>query len=130
MRRALLLYNPVAGRNPARRQRELDLALNILRAGGVDARTEPLESATSAATQAQQAIVAGYDAVIACGGDGTMHAVLQGMVGASATLGVLPAGTEVVISADSATGEFLIGFVLGFNVQFYFQGNGEVRLSP
>ena len=100
MRRALLLYNPVAGRNPARRQRELDLALNILRAGGVEVRTEPLESPTSAATQAQQAIATGYDAIIACGGDGTMHAVLQGMVGASATLGVLPAGTGNVLAKN------------------------------
>jgi len=100
MRRALLLYNPVAGRNPARRQRDLDVALNLLRAGGVDSQAEAIDSPSSASGQARQAISAGYDAIIACGGDGTMHAVLQGMVGSGAALGVLPAGTGNVLAKN------------------------------
>src|SRR5437868_3123909 len=100
MRRALLLYNPVAGRNPAPRQRDLDVALNLLRAGGVDSQAEAIDSPSSASGQARQAISAGYDAIIACGGDGTMHAVLQGMVGSGAALGVLPAGTGNVLAKN------------------------------
>src|SRR5438445_5410914 len=100
MRRALLLYNPVAGRNPARRQRELTLALQVLRAGGVDSQAEAIDSPSSASGQARHAIWAGYDAIIACGGDGTMHAVLQGMVGSGAALGLLPAGTGNVLAKN------------------------------
>ncbi len=35
----------------------------------------------------------GSDLVVACGGDGTVHAVLQGVAGTAVPLGVLPLGT-------------------------------------
>jgi diacylglycerol kinase family enzyme len=50
--------------------------------------------------QARQYIDAGFDTIIACGGDGTVHDVLQGMAQRSAALGVLPLGTANSLAAD------------------------------
>ena len=47
--------------------------------------SETIDSARAAAESA--------DVVIACGGDGTVNTVLQGVVGTSSALGVLPCGT-------------------------------------
>ncbi len=57
-------------------------------------------AAGSAGEQAHEAIVKGYDAVFACGGDGTVNEVLQGMVGSQAALGVIPLGTANALAAD------------------------------
>ena len=43
---------------------------------------------------ARQAVRDGYDVVIAMGGDDTVWAVIQGIAGSKARLGVIPAGTE------------------------------------
>ncbi len=42
---------------------------------------------------AQQAVQGGAELVIAAGGDGTLHAVAQGLIGSSSTLGIIPMGT-------------------------------------
>jgi diacylglycerol kinase family enzyme len=43
---------------------------------------------------AQKAVKDGYDVVIAMGGDGTIGAVIRGIAGSKARLGIIPAGTE------------------------------------
>ena len=98
MRRALLLYNPRSGKQRA--PHAIEVALAELRAGGVDAAAEPTRAAGSAGQQARAAVAAGTDTVIACGGDGTVHDVLQGMVGGPGTLGVLPLGTGNALAND------------------------------
>ena len=42
---------------------------------------------------AQEAIRNGYNSIIAVGGDGTVLEVANGMIGESATMGIIPAGT-------------------------------------
>jgi diacylglycerol kinase (ATP) len=42
----------------------------------------------------------GCDTVIACGGDGTVHAVLQSLVGTEVALGVIPLGTANALAAN------------------------------
>ena len=48
----------------------------------------------------RQAIAEGCDAVIACGGDGTIHDALQGVVGTQVALGVIPLGTANSLAKD------------------------------
>src|SRR5215472_6560385 len=42
---------------------------------------------------AKRAAEEGVDAVIAAGGDGTVHAVACGLIGTNSTLGIIPIGT-------------------------------------
>jgi diacylglycerol kinase family enzyme len=100
MRKAALLYNARSG--GGRRQRDADLKriLNVLGDAGVEATLVRTQSSVDAAEQARRAIVNGCDTVFACGGDGTVHDVLQGMVGSQAALGVIPMGTANSLAHD------------------------------
>lgn len=100
MRKAVLLYNPLSGRRHLRRLADVEAALTALRRGGVEAILEPTRGQADATEQARQAIAAGYDTIFACGGDGTVHDVLQGMVGSDAALGVIPLGTANALAHD------------------------------
>ena len=102
MQRAALLYNPVAGSSRAKRATQVEAAAAVLRKAGVDVVTVATRGPGSATDQAMEAIAAGCDTVIACGGDGTVHECMQRMVaeGATAALGVLPLGTGNVLSND------------------------------
>jgi YegS/Rv2252/BmrU family lipid kinase len=100
MRRVALIYNPASGQHPARRAARIAEVLAILDGAGIKVNVIATESPTSAASQAQQAIREGCDTILACGGDGTAHEVLQSMVGGSAVLGVIPMGTANALAAD------------------------------
>lgn len=100
MRKAILLHNPFSGPLRSRRSAEIDAALEVLRSGGVEAYEEPTRAAGSAGEQAKEAIANGCDTVFACGGDGTVHDVLQGLVGTEAALGVIPVGTANALAHD------------------------------
>ena len=100
MRKAALFYNPLSGRRRTRRLANVEAALAVLRRGGVEAGAEPTQSQAGAGEQARQAIASGCDTVIACGGDGTAHDVLQGMVGSEAALGIIPLGTANALAHD------------------------------
>src|SRR5713101_5514549 len=100
MRKAVLLYNPLSGRRHMRRLADVEAALTVLRQGGVEATLEPTRGQADATGQARQAIAEGCDAIFACGGDGTVHDVLQGLVGSNAALGVIPLGTANALAHD------------------------------
>lgn len=100
MRQVLLLYNPHSGRRTARRRADVDLAVAELRKAGMDAAAEPTRGASTGGDQARDGIAAGCDTVVACGGDGTVNDVLQGLVGSSANLAVLPLGTGNALAND------------------------------
>ena len=57
-------------------------------------------SGVGSATEQRARIEAGFDTVIACGGDGTVHEVLQSIVGTDVALGVVPLGTANALAAD------------------------------
>ncbi len=90
--------NPKAGRGAFESVRS-DL-LRVLAGPGfevlVNATTPEPDSVRTLARQASRSC----DLVIACGGDGTVHGVLQGVAGTSATLGVLPFGTANALARN------------------------------
>jgi YegS/Rv2252/BmrU family lipid kinase len=102
MKKAILIYNPASGQKRARRAEQIARAAEALRAAGVEVETCPTTSAGSAVEQAQHAVAAGADTVIACGGDGTVHEVLNGLMlaGGQATLGVIPLGSGNLLATD------------------------------
>jgi len=100
MRKAILLYNPNSGRRRSRRVADVNAALSVLHGGGVEAHAAQTRAASDATDQARQAIADGCDTVFACGGDGTIHDVLQGIVGTDTALGIIPLGTANSLAHD------------------------------
>jgi YegS/Rv2252/BmrU family lipid kinase len=100
MRKAILLYNPLSGRRRGHRLADVETALSVLRSAGVEATATPTRAASDATDQTRQAIAEGCDTVFACGGDGTVHDVLQGLVGSHAALGIIPLGTANSLAHD------------------------------
>ena len=100
MHKALLLYNPLSGRRHGRRVNEVESARSVLQAGGMEATSAATAGPGDAAEQVKQAIRDGCDTVFACGGDGTVHDVVQGLVGSTTALGVIPLGTANSLAND------------------------------
>jgi diacylglycerol kinase (ATP) len=91
--RAKLIANPGAGK-ASESADNLKSVIGYLKKYGVRvdvALARPKEEATPIA---RRAVKDGYRIVIAMGGDGTIEAVMQGLVGGKARLGIIPAGTE------------------------------------
>jgi diacylglycerol kinase (ATP) len=88
-----LIANPNAG-NPLAAANNLKLVTGYLEKAGLKidiALANPKEEATPIA---RRAVKDGYKTVIAMGGDGTIEAVMRGMVGSKVRLGIIPAGSE------------------------------------
>jgi diacylglycerol kinase (ATP) len=106
MRRAALLYNPESGRQRARRRAHVEEAAQALRAAGIDAEAIPTRAPGAGGEQALEAARAGCDLLLACGGDGTVNELLQGVMAAAAegftqpALGVIPLGTGNALAND------------------------------
>jgi YegS/Rv2252/BmrU family lipid kinase len=99
-RKAALIYNPMSGQQQDRRAAQIETVLAVLRDAGVEADAVATRGPGTAGAQALEAVRLGCDAILACGGDGTVHEVLQGLVGSSAMLGVVPLGTANALAAD------------------------------
>jgi diacylglycerol kinase (ATP) len=100
MRKAALLYNPDSGGSRVRRQTELESVLALLRAANVEAHLVLTDSRAHAEEKARQAVLAGYDTIFACGGDGTIHNMIQVLANTSAALAILPMGTANALAHD------------------------------
>ncbi len=100
MRRVALIYNPASGQYSSSRRVAIDQALAVLRAAGVEAEALETLSPGSASVLAEEAVRRGCDAILACGGDGTVHEVLQSLVGTDVALGVVPLGTANALAAN------------------------------
>jgi diacylglycerol kinase (ATP) len=94
MRRTLLLFNPTSGRHPDKRLHVITGVAKVLRASGLAVEITPTRGPGTAGEQAAEASDNGADIIFACGGDGTIHEVLQGMVfQPHAALGIIPLGS-------------------------------------
>ncbi|HEU5334708.1 MAG TPA: diacylglycerol kinase family protein [Terriglobales bacterium] len=100
LRSAALIYNPVSGRQDERRRAQVEAVATVLRQSGVRAAIVPSKGPRMAGEQARQLVAEGCGAVFACGGDGTVHDVLQGLVFTQAALGVIPMGTANALAHD------------------------------
>jgi YegS/Rv2252/BmrU family lipid kinase len=91
MKRMLLIINPISGTSnknglPERIVQKLsehDIRVDI-------ANTTCRGDATRLA---REGIAAGYDAILACGGDGTVNETARALVGSGVTMGIIPAGS-------------------------------------
>lgn len=92
MTRRLVIVNPVAGRGRVRR--EWPRIAERLRAAGVEFDTAETSAPGEAERIATQA-AGEFDVVIAAGGDGTVHEVVNGLLsaGGGAAFGLLPLGS-------------------------------------
>ena len=100
-RRAVLIYNPAAGRRRNRRRLEINRALQALAAHVDSVAAWPTDEPHAATRLAREACESGADLVLACGGDGTVNEIVNGLAGSQVTLGVLPAGTANVLAVET-----------------------------
>lgn len=90
----MLIFNPASSGGRGGREEETAGVVKALAGLGHSVEVIQTEAAGSAGMQARAAASAGADVVFACGGDGTVHEVMQGLVGAPvAALGIVPMGS-------------------------------------
>lgn len=93
--RIRLIYNPTAGKEVFRQH--LPDVLRILENSGLEASCHATQGTRDATVEATRAARDGFSYVVACGGDGTVHEVINGLAVVSAgmrpALGIIPAGT-------------------------------------
>jgi YegS/Rv2252/BmrU family lipid kinase len=121
MDKATILFNPNSGR--PRRDRELNHAIGIIQSAGVRTELTVCRSSQEAADNARCAVAAGSDTVFACGGDGTIHDVIQGLAGTPVALAILPFGTANALAHD-------LGIPLQPSAAAQAAVDGKVRRIP
>jgi diacylglycerol kinase (ATP) len=89
--KAAILINPTSGKG--RSGRNAPLAVSRLRERGMEVAVLEGGSSEAGLELAKRAVADGVDALIACGGDGTVHCALQAVYGTDTTLGIIPVGT-------------------------------------
>src|ERR1035437_1024019 len=98
MHKATILFNPNSGR--PKRDRELNHAIGIIQSAGIHTELTVCRSSQEATDNARCAVADGSDTVFACGGDGTIHDVIQGLAGTPVALAILPFGTANALAHD------------------------------
>jgi len=98
MRKATILFNPNSGR--PKRDAELNHAIGVIQSAGVRTELTVCRSSQEATDNTRCAVADGSDTVFACGGDGTIHDVIQGLAGTPVALAILPFGTANALAHD------------------------------
>ncbi|HVB34532.1 MAG TPA: diacylglycerol kinase family protein [Patescibacteria group bacterium] len=98
---ALLIHNPAAGRSRHHhRARDLESARRILAEAGIRAEQLDTSGPGQAVELAREAGSQGRGMVIACGGDGTINEIANGLAGSQVPMAVLPTGTANVLGKE------------------------------
>ena len=104
LRNALLIHNPNAGGGGKGRSRTLDAARHIFAAGGIHSDLAETTGPGHATEIAERAANEGRGLVIACGGDGTLNEVINGLAahqnGHRVPLALLPGGTANILAKE------------------------------
>ncbi len=119
MHKATILFNPNSGR--PQRDAELNHAIGVIQSAGVRTELTVCRSSQEATDNARCAVAAGSDTVFACGGDGTIHDVIQGLAGTPVALAILPFGTANALAHD-------LGIPLRPSVAAQVAVNGKSRV--
>src|SRR5579863_2798376 len=100
MRRVAVVENPASGQTSPRRKAIIRETMETLRQAGLEAEHLMIDGPGRGSALTRQAIERGCDAVLVCGGDGTVHEVMQALVGTEVALGVVPMGTANALASD------------------------------
>lgn len=97
MRRILLLVNPIFERNG---RRYLPGIVQVFEKAGVSVELVEATPDRSAKDTIAHAVQEHLDAIIVCGGDGTVFDALQGIAGSEIPLGICPFGTGNILAQN------------------------------
>jgi YegS/Rv2252/BmrU family lipid kinase len=98
MPKAMLVYNPYAGRYPSWLLSER--AAKLLSQNGWEIEMKQSQQAMNIVQLAQQAADRLFDAFFIVGGDGSINLAARGLAGSQTALGVLPGGTSNVFAQE------------------------------
>src|SRR5215831_18551243 len=96
MNRCVCIYNPAARNAPG--QSLIDTLRMRLAHHGYDVDFQATQHPLHATELARKAVAEAVDLVIACGGDGTIREVAEGLALSSVPLAILPSGTANVLA--------------------------------
>ncbi len=82
------------------REHEIRAAAGVLRQTGLEIELAPTERPSMAHELAQSAVNRGVDVVFACGGDGTINEVINGLAPSRVPLAILPGGTANILAHE------------------------------
>lgn len=128
----ILIANPISGKGHAKNVAEQGYA--ALTESGQQGQLVLTSASGDAKRFAQEAVSAGIRYVIACGGDGTLHEVVNGIATVpDVTLGVLPCGrgndfaaaVGVPLKSDAAIATLLSGTPIHVDLGCCYQNSGQ-----
>jgi len=102
IRDALLIYNPTSGRGRHRRFVEIEQAVRLLKDFRISVELAATAARATAQGLARHAVEQGRGMVIACGGDGTINEIVNGLAGSQVPMALLPAGTANILAKELA----------------------------
>jgi len=104
LRNALMIHNPNAGNGGQGRERQLDEARRIFSSSGIETQLAETRGPGDATEIAHRASAEGRQLVIACGGDGTLNEIVNGLAtqqnGHRVPLALLPGGTANILAKE------------------------------
>src|ERR1700722_10233994 len=100
LKNALLIYNPTSGGRRHRRFQEIEEAVRILKEAGITVELAPTAEGGHAKEIARLAVEQHREMVIACGGDGTINEIINGLAGSQVPMALLPAGTANILAKE------------------------------
>jgi YegS/Rv2252/BmrU family lipid kinase len=105
MKKVCLLYNLASGQKREQRTQQIAHIAELFRGHGMEVDARATTHAGSAVQQTQDAASAGFDTVLACGGDGTFNEVLNGVMLVQSpdrqpAIGVVPLGSGNLLATD------------------------------